>query len=89
MFKTDVLLQRFDEEAILVDLDTETIFQLNQTGARIAELIIEERSVPEILAILDREFEKNSSDIERDVLAFLDELLTHDLVVEPPTRNLT
>ena len=85
----EVLFQRFGKEAILVNLDDETIYQLNETGARIAELLAKERSVRELLTILDREFNKNSSDIEWDVLTFLEGMLSHELVVEPQTPNQT
>ena len=80
VFGADVILQRFNQEALLVDLDSESIFQINQTGARIAELISEEQSIQEILTVLDQEYEKDSSDIERDLLAFLEELLAHELI---------
>lgn len=85
----EVLFQRFGKEAILVNLDDETIYQLNETGARIAELLVKERSVRELLTILDQEFNKNSSIIEWDVLTFLEGMLSHELVVEPQTPNQT
>ena len=86
-FQEDVILERFDESALLVDLNTEKVFQLNATGVRIAELIIEKRSVSEITTALNGEYEAASLEKETDVLAFLKELLAHGLITEKPIPN--
>ena len=51
-FKENIVMEGFDERALLVDMDSEKIFELNATGARVAELIIEKQSVSEIIAAL-------------------------------------
>jgi hypothetical protein len=86
-FKEDLILERFDENALLVDLDTEKVYQLNATGARIAELIIEKRSVSEIITALNGEYEAALLEKETDVLAFLQDLLAHGLIAEKPIPN--
>ena len=86
-FKEDVILERFDESALLVDLDTEKVFQVNETGARIAELIIAKCSVSEIIAALNGEYEAALPEKETDVLAFLHVLLAHGLIAEKPIPN--
>jgi hypothetical protein len=86
-FKEDLILERFDERALLVDMDTEKIFELNATGARIAELIIEKRSVSEIITAINREYEAALPEKETDVLAFLQDLLAHGLIAEKPIPN--
>jgi hypothetical protein len=60
---------------------------LNATGARIAELIIEKRSVSEIITALNGEYEAALLEKETDVLAFLQDLLAHGLIAEQPIPN--
>ncbi len=86
-FKEDVILERFNDSALLVDMETEKVFQLNETGARIAELIIEKRSVSEIITALNGEYEATLPEKETDVLAFLQDLLDHGLIAEKLIPN--
>ena len=86
-FKEDIIVERFDERALLVDMDTEKIFELNATGARIAELIIEKCSISEIITTINREFEATLQEKELDVLEFMQELLANGLITENLNRN--
>ena len=86
-FKEDVILERFNDSALLVDMETEKVFQVNETGASIAELIIAKYSVSEIITALNGEYEAALPEKETDVLAFLQDLLAHGLIIEKPFPN--
>ena len=77
----DVLLQRFEDKALLLDLSGEKVYWLNATGARVAELASQGHTLEDLLARLDREFAAPPGELERDVRALLSGLLEHRLLV--------
>jgi hypothetical protein len=77
----EVLLQRFEDKSLLLDLSSERVFQLNATGTRLAELIGENISLDEILSILASEYHASPDELARDVHNLLDELLAENLIV--------
>jgi len=78
----DVLFQRFEEKALLLDLASEKVYQLNGTGAHLTELLSAGRSLGEALASLDQAYASTSGQLESDVYALLADLLAKDLMVE-------
>jgi hypothetical protein len=67
-----VLSRRLADEVVLVHLDTNQIYALNETGARFWELLAETRNRSEIEDALQAEFE-----VSPDVLsAEIDRLVT-------------
>lgn len=77
----DAVLQIVDDEALVVSLTDETIFSLNQTGARIVTMLSEGRSVGEAVDRLAQEFRADADDLERDVLELIGVLLRRGLVM--------
>lgn len=88
-FNSDVVFQRFDDKAIVVNLKTEELYKLNDTGAQVAELISEEISIGEILQALQQTYEADFPEIEQDVYQLLVELSTHKLILESPPTPLS
>lgn len=76
----DAVLQIVDDEALVVSLSDETIFSLNQTGARIVTILSEGRSVGEAVDRLAQEFRADAVDLERDVVELVGVLLERGLV---------
>ena len=67
----DVVARKVGDATILVRLQTNRIYELNVTGSRIWELLKENRSRPEIVETLVREFDEQA-----DVIgAAIDDLL--------------
>jgi PqqD family protein of HPr-rel-A system len=67
--------QRMDEEAIVVDPRTREVHLLNETGARIWELLATAASIDELVATLADEYEGASPEALRaEVEAFVEEL---------------
>ena len=75
--KPDVVFRRLSEGGVLVDLATNQIFELNDTGARVWELLNEPDSRATVVERLSDEF-----DIDADTAADQVQTLLHDLETE-------
>jgi PqqD family protein of HPr-rel-A system len=76
-FRRDPTLpfQRLDEEAIVVDPRTREVHLLNETGARIWELLEEDSTVDELCEALAEEYEDAAPEaLRREVEAFIADL---------------
>ncbi len=80
-FAADVILQVIDREALILKLDDEVAFALNETGARIGQLIAEGHGIDALVDILAREYAIPRSDVEREVMSLVEELLAKGLLV--------
>lgn len=80
-FAPDVVVQVINGEALILKLQEEEVFSLNETGARIAQLIGEGRSVDAVVDTLTAEYETSRADIEREVIDLVQALVSKGLVV--------
>jgi len=78
----DVLFQEVSGETVLLDLNSESYFGLDEVGTRIWALIQEGRAVGEVVATLLEEYDVDRATLEADVAALLASLLEAGLVVE-------
>lgn len=76
----NVLFRTFGDEAVLLHLDTEQYYSLNETGVRIWQLLDEGRSVDETCARMAEEFDVEDALVRADVLALIEELKAADLI---------
>ncbi len=75
-----VVSRKIVDELILVPLrktaaEMETLYTLNEVGARVYELIDGERRVREIVESIVSEFDVERGDAETDVRVFIEQLL--------------
>ena len=88
---TDLLASRFQPapevrfqvvsgEAVLLDLDSEDIFRLNEIGTRVWELLIEHEVPETVLQTMLTEFEVDQEVLRTDMKQLLAELLEADLL---------
>jgi len=77
---TKVVSSRLGEVGVLVHLETNRIFELNATGVRIWELAGEGRTLGEIEATLQREFEVTPERLRTELLALVAELAREGMV---------
>ena len=70
----DVVVRRLGETGVLVHLSSNRIFELNATGIRIWELVVEGLSRSAILARLQDEFAVDAAEAARDLDAFVRDL---------------
>ncbi len=71
VFAADVILQVIDREALILKLDDEVAFSLNETGARIGQLIAEGYGLDALVDILASEYATPRSEVEREVTSLV------------------
>ena len=89
-----VVFRKIGDECILVPIrqgvgDLNSIYTLNETAARIWELIDGSRSVKGIREALLEEFEISPEEAEKDLIEHLQQLESINLVLEENRRGLT
>jgi hypothetical protein len=77
----DVIGQRLGHEHVLVHLQSEQIFELNRTAARIWELLQSTTSVEEIERRLLAEFDVSAEQLAVEMQQLVQSLLDKDLLV--------
>lgn len=76
----DVLCRSVSGEAVLLNVTTGEYYGLNDTGARMWELLIEDSQLAAAYQALLAEYEVAGADLERDLLGFVDTLEQRGLV---------
>jgi coenzyme PQQ synthesis protein D (PqqD) len=77
----DVVVERMDGSALLINLKTNRMFELDSTGARLWDLLTEGLDVDAITAQLHREYDVDASVLAREVEGLLRNLESEQLVV--------
>jgi hypothetical protein len=77
----EVIAKRLDEAAVLVDIATNRIFELNETGTRIWELLGQGFDTDCIVRRLVNEFEVEDAQAVDEVKSLLEQLRTEGLLV--------
>src|SRR4051794_23981265 len=77
----DAELKLMGDEALMLKLTDETMFSLNATGARIAELIVEGLRVDAVVATLTSEYNVSAGEVDVEVTNLIDALLSGGLIV--------
>jgi hypothetical protein len=81
----DVVLQHFGSEALLLDLRTEQIHQLNHTGAYIVGLLNDSKTMGEVRRCLLADFDVTEAQMEQELTALLGTLIQQSLLIPVPT----
>ena len=76
----DVLFQEVSGETVLLDLDSESYFGLDEIGTRIWKLLNDETSAGEMVDALLEEYEVGRETLEADVAELLENLLEAGLI---------
>jgi len=78
----DVVAREVGGEAVLLNLSSGTYFGLNDTGSMIWQLVDEDSaSLEDICDAIEEEYDVAREDVERDVLALVEELVEHGLLM--------
>jgi len=75
-----VLFKDLGDEAVLLDLDTETYFGLNAVGSRLYKLATTSGTIREAVALMLEEFDVSPAELERDACELIDELVRRGLL---------
>ena len=77
----DVLVERMEDSALLINLTTNRMFELNPTGTRLWDLLVEGLDVDAIKARLLDDYLVDASVVAREVEDLLKRLESEKLVV--------
>jgi len=80
----DVIVRELAGESVVLDLSSGRYFGLNAVGTRVWQLIQEGQPVEGLIQAVMAEFDADARDVERDVIALLEDLKARGLVLEPP-----
>lgn len=76
----DVVLRVINGEALLLKLNAEDVFALNDTGTRIVQLMTEGRDLEAVLDALEEEYGVERGELQRAVKDLVDALRARGLV---------
>ncbi len=77
----DVIAQRIGERMVLIHLQTNHIYELNRTGARLWELVETVNDRRDIQQQMLHEFDVEETQLSQEIAEFLALLMNDDLVV--------
>lgn len=77
-----VLIQRAEDQTVLLEVDSGTYFSLNDVGARVWELCDGEHSVDDIVSTICGEYNAAQMAVRPDVIELLEHLRAESLLVE-------
>ena len=69
-------MRDFDGTGLLVNLNTDQVYELNETGFHIVELLDGQRTVDDLIHVLTEEYEADESSLRADVESLIDSLMT-------------
>jgi hypothetical protein len=75
-----MLCKDLGDEVVLLDLETETYFGLNAVGTRFFKLLTTSPTIRDALTVMVAEYDVAPDELERDVLALVDELVGRGLL---------
>ncbi len=80
-----VVSQEIDGETVLLDMDGENYFGLNEVGTRVWQLLHEPCDLEKIFSVIVDEYDVERDELKKDLDDIIDQLLTAGLVtVQPP-----
>src|SRR5262245_4202632 len=77
---SDVIARKFGEAAVLVRLPTNSIYELNATGARIWELLSSGQTRAEVVEALQLEFDIDAASVNEAVDGMLEVMRAEGLI---------
>jgi len=80
----DVVSQRLGDAGVLIDMRTGRMFELNVTGVRVWELVVEGCSPAETVPRLLQEFSGDADVLRAEVTALIEELVSEGLLHAEP-----
>ncbi len=76
----NALVQNLEGESIVLNLQTEKYFSLDDIGTRICQVLIEKDSIQTAIDTLFAEYDIEPERLQQDVEKLIEELLKHGLV---------
>jgi len=76
----DVLIQELSGESVLLNIDSEQYFGLDEVGSRMLSVLTESESIQAANDILLQEYEVEPTQLEKDLLELIEKCVKHGLV---------
>jgi hypothetical protein len=76
----DAVANRMGDQIVLVHVGTDRIFELNQSAARVWDLLTSDHNLSEIQKILLEEFNISESDASQQIKELLDSLIAERII---------
>jgi hypothetical protein len=76
----DVLVQVLDGESVLLNLQNEQYYGLDDIGTRMWEVLAESQSIEEAYRVLLAEYQVEPQQLQQDLQVLLEKLVEHGLV---------
>lgn len=76
-----ILFRELDGESVILSLDAETYFGLDEVGTRVWELLRVGPTIQAAYETLCSEYDVDSQQLRRDLEDLLDQLIAHQLIV--------
>ncbi|TFH50985.1 MAG: PqqD family protein [Lysobacterales bacterium] len=84
----EVLAQELDGEAVLLNLDSECYFGLDDVGTRVWQHLLEHRRLERVCEEMRKEYEVDESSLRADILRLVEELIEAGIVtIEADSAN--
>ena len=80
IFSETVFAQEVDGETVLLDMDSENYFGLDEVGTVIWQAMQENTNLKDVLAVLVEQYDEKEDILEKDLLAFTASLEESGLV---------
>ncbi|MDB9518331.1 PqqD family protein [Roseofilum reptotaenium CS-1145] len=80
----DVLVQELSGESVLLNLNSEEYFGLDEVGSRMLSLLTDSTSIQEASDRLLEEYEVEPEKLHQDLIELIENMVDHDLVTVSP-----
>ena len=77
----EVLVQELDGEAVLLNLDSERYFGLDDVGTRVWQHLLEHRRLDRVCEEMQKEYDVDGATLRADVLRLVTELVEAGIVI--------
>lgn len=79
-FSDSVFAQEVDGEMVLLDMNSENYFGLDEIGTAIWQGMQEKETLQEVFELLLKQYDVEPDLLKKDLLAFVDKLIEHGIV---------
>ena len=81
-FSPDVLFRELDDEGVLLDLETEQYYTLDDIGVRMWQLLHENKDMEVVVATLLEEYDVDEATLRQDLAELIARLSEAGLIIE-------
>ncbi|MFC1550426.1 PqqD family protein [Candidatus Neomarinimicrobiota bacterium] len=84
-----VVFEAFDDEVVIINLDSGNYFSFNKVGSAIWEYFVKGHSIPQIIEVVNNIYTGDSTTINQSTMQFFEELINNEIIVPITTDTPT